>query len=37
MAIKSYEESGVSLSKKTIYGGDRIKITYKGLTCRGRG
>lgn len=31
MAIKSYEENGVSLSKKTIYGGDRIKITYKGL------
>ncbi len=31
MAIKSFEENGVGLSKKTLYGGDRLKIIYNGL------
>lgn len=31
MAVKTYEDYGVILSKKTLYNGDRLKITYNGL------
>ncbi|QNU68291.1 carbohydrate-binding protein [Ruminiclostridium herbifermentans] len=31
MAKKSYDENGVLLSKKTLYSGDIIKVTYTGL------
>jgi hypothetical protein len=31
MAQKSYESNGVSLSKKTLNSGDRIKVSYNGL------
>ena len=31
MAKKSYDENGVLLSKKTLYSGDIIKVSYTGL------
>lgn len=31
MAQKSYESNGVSLSKKTLNSGDRIRVSYSGL------
>ncbi len=34
MAKKSYEENGVLLSKKTIYSGDKIKVSYNGLLAQ---
>lgn len=34
MIKKLYEENGVSLSKKTIYSGDKIKIFYSGLLAQ---
>lgn len=33
-AQKSYESNGVSLSKKTFYCGDRVKVSYKGLLAQ---
>ncbi len=34
MAVKSYEDYGVILSKKTLYSGDRLKINYNGLLAQ---
>lgn len=34
MAKKTYEENGVILSKKTIYSGDKIKLSYTGLLAQ---
>lgn len=34
MAVKTYESNGVALSKKTIYSGDKIKISYNGLLAQ---
>lgn len=34
MAVKTYEDSGVILSKKTLYSGDRLKINYNGLLAQ---
>lgn len=34
MARKSYEDNGVLLSKKTLYSGDKIKVTYNGLLAQ---
>jgi len=31
MAKKSYEDNGVLLSKKAIYSGDKVKVSYNGL------
>lgn len=34
MIKKSYEENGITLSKKTIYSGDKIKLFYNGLLAQ---
>ena len=34
MIKKSYEENGISLSKKTIYSGDKIKLIYNGILAQ---
>lgn len=34
MAQKSYESSGVILSKKTLYSGDKVILKYNGLLCQ---
>lgn len=34
MAIKTYEDNGVILSKKTFYCGDKLEISYSGLLAR---
>lgn len=34
MSKKSFEENGLMLSKKTIYDGDKIKISYNGLLAQ---
>jgi len=34
MAVKTYTDNGVTLSKKIIYNGDRITITYNGLLAQ---
>lgn len=34
MAKKSYEDNGVLLSKKTLYSGDKIKVSYTGLLAQ---
>ncbi|MHB8065075.1 MAG: carbohydrate-binding protein [Ruminiclostridium sp.] len=34
MAKKSYEDNGVLLSKKVLYVGDRVKVSYTGLLSR---
>jgi hypothetical protein len=31
MAKKSYEDNGVLLSKKVLYSGDKVKVSYTGL------
>lgn len=31
MVKKSYEENGIALSKKTLYSGDKVKLSYTGL------
>lgn len=34
MAIKTYEDNGVILSKKTFYCGDKLEISYSGLLAQ---
>ncbi len=34
MAQKSYDNSGVFLSRKTLYSGDKVILKYKGLLSR---
>ena len=34
MAQKSYDNSGVFLSKKTLYSGDKVILKYNGLLCQ---
>jgi len=34
MSKKSYEDNGVLLSKKTLYSGDKIKVSYTGLLAQ---
>lgn len=34
MALVSYETNGVVLSKKTLYSGDTVKLTYNGLLAK---
>ena len=34
MAKKSYEDNGILLSKKALYSGDKIKLSYTGLLAQ---